>query len=765
MRFDNFTLQQIDQDHVVAGPPKEQSGLSIARTPSDEQQKASTDRKSALKNVSEPVDRRNPAPAEHEAVRSASAINIEELEKSTIHHAPIFPGSHKPSKTGLRMPASFPAHAQSAGASVETRKPSLKSPLVQPQLSRPATAGAEQAGSAVRPTGKRRPNVGRPGLEGAFPFSTFEDLQQAPRRPWHAEYSNDEVRESFRSALTNTSSQNDTTSTDRSSIATEGTSITDSTLDAKSRPSSKAGGMVVDDVIDMYVAGFADDNGPEVGESRDTSISEEECRRSKRISEAINDSIGGIVPSPPKTGDSVISNMDRSNHTPEDQSFLPPAILPPTSTRDQYGFLKASHHVSVQQYDTWNATYLPDQERRTKKWQTYMQEQGLPTSVPTRFPRRSTKTERFIRKGIPPAWRGSAWFFYAGGDAYLQRHHGLYKYVVSRSEVKLPEADKEAIERDINRTFPDNVHFKPDSRATTVEPPILVSLRRVLRAFAFHSPRIGYCQSLNFVTGLLLLFLPEEKAFWMLHIITTVHLPGTHEVSLEGANVDLWVLMVALKSTMPNIWTKVGAAGTPADGLDSSARLPPISLCTTSWFMSLFIGTLPLESVLRVWDVLFYEGSRTLFRVALSIFKLGEQRIRSVADSMELFQVVQSLPRSMLDASSLINVVCRRGAVSAEWIEAKRWERREWYSKERARALVSVDEGVRREYFAQRGEPAGQKSDGDGPKRRESLWRRKRKGSAPERKFSARLQQEGSDSLPSSPINDLTGHGQDVLAV
>jgi len=509
--------------------------------------------------------------------------------------------------------------------------------------------------------------------------------------------------------------------------------------------------MTVDDAIDMYAAGFADDDERDTGESRDTSISEEERRRSMRIAEAINDSMGGwITPSRPMTGESTSSHAIMSGDAFKKKPALPPSIAQPTSTRDQYGFLKANHHITVEQYDAWNATYLPDQERRTKKWTTYMRDQGLPTSFPTRFPSRSTKTERFIRKGIPPAWRGPAWFFYAGGDAYLERHAGLYTYLVSRSELKLPETDKEAIERDIHRTFPDNIHFKPFPAADppTPEPPILTSLRRVLRAFAHHSPRIGYCQSLNFLTGLLLLFLPEEKAFWMLHIITTVHLPGTHEISLEGANVDLWVLMVALKSTMPGIWTKVGAAGTPTDGLDSSARLPPISLCTTSWFMSLFIGTLPIESVLRVWDVLFYEGSRTLFRVALTVFKLGEQRIKDVGDSMELFQVVQGLPRGMLDAGALMGAVCRRGAVGAEWIQARRWERREWYSKERARTLVSVDEG-REGYF-------GQQDGGEGLKRRESLWKRKRKGPAPEKKVVGRVQRkEGGDAPPVSPLESL----------
>ena len=43
-------------------------------------------------------------------------------------------------------------------------------------------------------------------------------------------------------------------------------------------------------------------------------------------------------------------------------------------------------------------------------------------------------------------------------------------------------------------------------------------LRRVLLAFSVQNPRIGYCQSMNFLAAALLLALDrsEEKAFWVL---------------------------------------------------------------------------------------------------------------------------------------------------------------------------------------------------------------------------------------------------------
>ncbi|KAK7420969.1 hypothetical protein QQX98_002536 [Neonectria punicea] len=410
---------------------------------------------------------------------------------------------------------------------------------------------------------------------------------------------------------------------------------------------------------------------------------------------------------------------------------MAPAIAPPPpedpSCRDRYGFKKENQYVSRQQYDTWNAGYTEYLARRRKKWVGYLKDSALMTDHPNRFPAPNAKTKRFVRKGIPPDWRGAAWFYYAGGPAILAQHSGLYDKLTTK---KASEIDTEAIERDLHRTFPDNVKFKPpggfqaasasarESRSTMTsdsvrghspvpppgsedEPPIITSLRRVLHAFSVYNPRIGYCQSLNFLAGLLLLFVEtEEQCFWLLNVITRIYLPGTHETSLEGSKVDLGVLMTELRDTMPGIWDKVGGDleaepnSRPPTSKSirlprarrrdlsrlSTDRLPPITLCLTSWFMSCFIGTLPIETTLRVWDVFFYEGSKTLFRISLAVFKLGESEIKSVSDPMEMFGVVQGMPRKLIDANGLMDACFKRrngfGHLSQDQIDVRRQERR-----------------------------------------------------------------------------------------
>lgn len=404
---------------------------------------------------------------------------------------------------------------------------------------------------------------------------------------------------------------------------------------------------------------------------------------------------------------------------------------------DRYGFRKHNQYITREQYDEWNGPYSEYLARRKKKWEAFLKENGLMTDKPERFPQPSAKAKRFVRKGIPPEWRGAAWFYYAGGPKILANNQGVYEKMLKRVEGgDLKEVCREDIERDLYRTFPDNLRFRrtatptpgdvsqsptpahsrnnstqsanPTPRAS--DPEIITALRRVLSAFAIFNPSIGYCQSLNFLGGMLLLFVEtEEQAFWLLNIITRVYLPGTHEMNLEGSKVDLSVLMNELQSVLPSVWTKISDDGSGTGAARKKVKrgrshrgapsitgenLPPVTLALTAWFMSCFIGTLPIETTLRVWDVFFYEGSKTLFRVALAIFKTGENEIKAISDPMEVFAVVQSLPRKMLDANALMDVTFKRRSglnhLTSEALDQQRAERKEKLSIQRKEAVAAA---------------------------------------------------------------------------
>ncbi|RDW70409.1 hypothetical protein BP5796_08806 [Coleophoma crateriformis] len=620
--------------------------------------------------------------------------------------------------------------ARDRGLSTSSSQSNYKGPMA-PTL-RPSTSIPDY--HAPESIYSRQRNLNNPNYPRAQAAYSQQDnyavnrREPAPRPPG---FDDEEVRASFRSALTTSSSYMGTSGTERSSVMTKSSSATSIY--------GRDEGMTVDDAIGMYSGGFVDSEVESQYAVSRPGTANSEFRRRSRLEEAMNDNLAlptlarplvrdstaifqmglgaAVVPpavpsieeSRPRTGIDGGSMDIQDTYFDRKTPSRPVTRAAPTindPNRDRYGFRKKTQYLTKEEYDTWDVPYTEYLARRKKKWVALLKENNMMTTNPTRFPPKTAKIKRFVRKGIPPEWRGEAWFYYAGGPAMIAKHHGVYDDLIAKAAAgQVTETDNEIIERDLNRTFPDNIKFKPDppggeaayptgnqQPVSEAETPILQSLRRVLQAFSIYNPKIGYCQSLNFLAGLLLLFMNEEKSFWMLNIITRVYLPGTHEVNLEGANVDLGVLMTSIKESMPAIWAKIGGEldGTAGDG-KVSMRLPPITLCCTAWFMSCFIGTLPIESTLRVWDSFFLEGSKTLFRIAMAVFKMGEVEIRAVSDPMEIFQVVQTIPRKLIDANALMEICFfkRRngfGHISQATIESRRAERRAGYAEERAKA-------------------------------------------------------------------------------
>lgn len=265
-----------------------------------------------------------------------------------------------------------------------------------------------------------------------------------------------------------------------------------------------------------------------------------------------------------------------------------------------------------------------------------------------------------VRRGIPVAFRNLVWSRISMSSTYRAAYPSDYfKSLLNRVDTEVPKKVASDIEKDVDRTFPEHEYF-----GMTIG---IDSLRRVLLAFSLHQPDIGYCQSLNFVAGMMLLFCEEEDAFYLLATTIQALLPPDYYTqTMVGTYVDQMVLMNLIKSCMPNVHKKLLEASKPinecindipaVEALNDVESNPVTASVTVQWFLCMFVNTLRPEVCLRVWDIFFNEGSKVLFKIAIALFKHAEKKILHATDWGSLLGIIRNIGSDIVDADHLIGL-------------------------------------------------------------------------------------------------------------
>jgi hypothetical protein len=58
-----------------------------------------------------------------------------------------------------------------------------------------------------------------------------------------------------------------------------------------------------------------------------------------------------------------------------------------------------------------------------------------------------------------------------------------------------------------------------------------------------------------------------------------------------------------------------------------------VSILATDWYLTLFATSMPAETAVRVWDALFNEGSKVLFRISLALLKDQEEHFMQYSNA------------------------------------------------------------------------------------------------------------------------------------
>ncbi|CAG8666734.1 21262_t:CDS:2, partial [Dentiscutata erythropus] len=206
--------------------------------------------------------------------------------------------------------------------------------------------------------------------------------------------------------------------------------------------------------------------------------------------------------------------------------------------------------------------------------------------------------QKLVRAGLPNKLRGEMWELCSGAMYLRFINDGLYDKLHKDYSGK-SSLSTEEIEKDLNRSLPEYPAYQ--------KPEGINKLRRVLTAYSWKDPELGYCQAMNIVVSALLIYMNEEQAFWILSVLCDRMLPGYYSTSMYGAILDQMIFDHYVQMKMPSLYSHF-------QNVDVQ-----LTVACFPWFLSLYINSMPLTYAFRVLDCFFMEGPKVNKKELLGI--------------------------------------------------------------------------------------------------------------------------------------------------
>ncbi|PVU96737.1 hypothetical protein BB561_001007 [Smittium simulii] len=254
-----------------------------------------------------------------------------------------------------------------------------------------------------------------------------------------------------------------------------------------------------------------------------------------------------------------------------------------------------------------NETENSHEKTREKLWLDLMLAYGRNLTLI-----RQSEFDRLARIGPPNRLRGEVWELCSGSMLLRFMNMGVYQNILNYEINPKLAFCIEEIEKDLPRSLPEYQSYQT--------PKGINMLRRVLVGYAAYNPELGYCQAMNMIVSVLLIYVDEERAFWLLSTICDQLLTGYYTPSMYGALVDMSVLQHLHSQYLPD-----QAQHLLKYDLQLSMVCLPI-------FLSLFINTMPLKYAVRFLDIFFLVGPNFLFQIILSVLKINHNKIMQIDD-------------------------------------------------------------------------------------------------------------------------------------
>jgi len=249
------------------------------------------------------------------------------------------------------------------------------------------------------------------------------------------------------------------------------------------------------------------------------------------------------------------------------------------------------------------------ENRRIRKWLKILPKYHILISKDPK------KIKKYIRKGIPNSLRGKIWSSLTNPQC-LPATKNLTDLINQDSEYD------GIISKDIYRTNPKHSFFSEDKGSGQE------SLRNVLKGLAVTYPDMGYCQGLNFIAGLLVMYCNDQEVYNIMSNMVQDY--GLKEYYINPVNLrkPLFVLEELIKIFFPKVSKHLVETGTD------------LYYFAAKWFLTLFTIILPSAIVVRIFDIFFLEKHYILYRVCLAIIKIKKKAILKAQNLHEIVDVL-----------------------------------------------------------------------------------------------------------------------------
>ncbi|WYZ39432.1 hypothetical protein EsH8_III_001346 [Colletotrichum jinshuiense] len=253
---------------------------------------------------------------------------------------------------------------------------------------------------------------------------------------------------------------------------------------------------------------------------------------------------------------------------------------------------------------------------KMRLWAEYLRDNGRNVTLI-----RQPTFHKLIRVGLPNRLRGETWELTSGSIYLRLENPGMYAETLAKYEGQESLAIDE-IEKDLNRSLPEYPGFQSEEG--------IGRLRRVLTAYSWVNPDVGYCQAMNIVVAALLIYMSETQAFFLLSTMCDRLVPGYYSTTMYGTLLDQKVFESLVEKTMPILWEHL---------VKSDVQLSVVSL---PWFLSLYINSMPLVFAFRVLDVFFVEGPKVLFQIGLAILRINGEELLDATDDGAFISILKT---------------------------------------------------------------------------------------------------------------------------